>query len=180
MAMELRFLPRALRVPPRARASLDHEELRRPELAGDIEPPGYLGGHEASKPLFFFAPSGAVTPLHYDVCHNLIAQISGRKRFTLVAPRYGSFLYHPSFRSRFYWASPVDAEAPDLARYPRFARAVAQECVLEPGDMLFLPGGWRHQVRALEEGISLSLFFPHTLRQRLTGKVLGWLGRPGV
>jgi hypothetical protein len=46
--------------------------------------------------------------------------------------------------------------------------------------MLFIPGGFWHQVRALEEGISLSFFFAHGLRQRLTQQVCRWLGRPGV
>jgi hypothetical protein len=151
-----------------------------PELADDIARPPYLDRRETDAPLFFLAPAGAVTPLHYDRGDNFVAQTQGRKRFILIAPRYGSFLYHPSFRSRYYWASPVDAEAPDFSRYPRLSRVQMHECILEPGEMLFIPGGWRHQVRALEQGISLSFFFTRGLRRRLTRRVLAWMGRPGV
>jgi hypothetical protein len=154
--------------------------VQAPELAQDIEVPAYFDRRSMHEPLFFLAPAGVVTPLHYDLCHNVIAQNSGKKHFVLVSPRHGSLLYHPSLRSPYYWVSPVDAESPDLVRYPRFAGVEVLDCILEPGEMLFIPGGWWHQVRALEEGISLSFFFAHTLRQHLTRRVLGWLGRPQV
>jgi hypothetical protein len=50
-------------------------------------------------------------------------------------------IYLPGFR-----------EENDLARYPRFgeARAAAQVAELEPGDVLFYPALWWHQVEALD------------------------------
>ena len=44
----------------------------------------------------------------------------------------------------------VDPAAPDLARYPRFAQALAagEVAELEPGDALFYPALWWHQVEA--------------------------------
>lgn len=38
--------------------------------------------------------------------------------------------------------SMVDLEEPDLEWWPRFAEVRGSECVLEPGDALFLPSGW--------------------------------------
>ena len=75
----------------------------------------------------------------------------GRKRFHLVpawdAPRVNNH------DSRF---ADVDAEHPDLVRYPRFAGARVFDLVLEPGELLFVPVGWFHQVRALEPSISVT------------------------
>ena len=45
----------------------------------------------------------------------------------------------------------VDLRAPDFDRYPRFAEALgrAQVAELEPGDVLFYPALWWHNVEAL-------------------------------
>ncbi|RZA16839.1 MAG: cupin-like domain-containing protein, partial [Lysobacteraceae bacterium] len=47
----------------------------------------------------------------------------------------------------------VDFNAPDLARHPRFADAwaAARTAELEPGDAIFIPSLWWHQVEALED-----------------------------
>lgn len=97
-------------------------------------------------------PAGTLTPLHHDWMNAAIAQVRGRKRFHLIpswhAPRVGNL------ESRF---ADIDCEAPDLVRHPRFADARVYEVVLEPGELLFLPVGWWHQVRALEPCIGVTL-----------------------
>lgn len=45
--------------------------------------------------------------------------------------------------------SPLDAFDPDLKHYPKFGRAQYLETELLPGEMLIIPAGWFHQVRAL-------------------------------
>jgi peptidyl-lysine (3S)-dioxygenase / protease len=42
--------------------------------------------------------------------------------------------------------SPVDVQRPDLVRFPRFAHARAVTCTIGPGDALFLPAHWWHEV----------------------------------
>ena len=46
----------------------------------------------------------------------------------------------------------VPLRNPDLARFPRFADALAasQSADLTPGDAIFIPYGWWHHVEALE------------------------------
>jgi hypothetical protein len=53
----------------------------------------------------------------------------------------------------------VDCESPDLVRFPRFANARCQHTVLEPGEMLFIPAFYWHQVCALDTGISVNIFY---------------------
>src|SRR6266567_8303763 len=49
--------------------------------------PEYLNHSDRDRKEFlWFGPAGTVTPLHHDVMNVLIAQIYGRKRFTLIAP----------------------------------------------------------------------------------------------
>lgn len=52
--------------------------------------------------------------------------------------------------------SPIDCDAPDLSRWPRFDKVEVREVVLGPGEVLFIPVGWRHHVRALDVSITVS------------------------
>ena len=50
--------------------------------------------------------------------------------------------------------SAVNVEHPDLKKHPGFAQAKHLECVLGPGDMLFIPAKVWHHVRSLSPAIS--------------------------
>jgi hypothetical protein len=62
----------------------------------------------------------------------------------------------------------VDPERPDLGRFPALARAKAASCLLEPGDLLFLPPYHWHHVRSLDVSISVSFWSPPWLDHFLT------------
>jgi predicted 2-oxoglutarate/Fe(II)-dependent dioxygenase YbiX len=121
-------------------------------LRHDLWPPSDIIDHDDGRPgtvKMWFGPKGTVTPLHHDEHSILFAQIFGRKRFKLIPPFDGPHLY---VRRRFY--SAIDPETVDLARYPEFSRATVLDVVAEPGDMVFLPVGWWHWVKALDVSIS--------------------------
>jgi hypothetical protein len=100
---------------------------------------------------FWFGPAGTVTPLHHDVMNVLLAQLRGRKRFTLIPPDQTHHVYN---QVGVY--SAVDVERPDHERFPAFRRATPIRFVLEPGEVLFIPVGWWHHVRALDLSMSIS------------------------
>ena len=91
--------------------------------------------------------SGITTPAHYDMAHNLYAQLRGYKRFILFGPADVFHLYtftnlHPSVRQ-----TQVDFNhASQWGRFPDFAKAQAYEVVLGPGDVLYVPPFVFHQV----------------------------------
>jgi LPS sulfotransferase NodH len=114
--------------------------------------PEYLNPAAASQQCFFwFGPAGTITPLHHDSCNILACQVTGRKHFRLVPATQWPLAYTDG---RFF--SGIDAENPDLAHKPQFRKATVLEVILEPGEALFIPVGWSHQVRTLEPSIMIS------------------------
>jgi len=132
------------------------------QLCDDFEQfPEYLDNKQVSEyGSMWFGPAGSITPLHHDVMNILFAQVFGRKRFTLISSNQVHLLYNE--KGVF---SEVDVENPELDRYPMFKEVRSLQVVLEPGEVLFLPVGWWHHVRALDISISLSFtnfVFPNT------------------
>lgn len=93
-------------------------------------------------------------PTHYDVSDNIACVIAGHRRFTLFPPEQVRNLYVGpiDFTPAGQPVSLVDPYAPDLERFPRFAEAMptARVAELEPGDALYVPSLWWHQVESLD------------------------------
>ncbi|CAJ0832115.1 10082_t:CDS:10, partial [Entrophospora sp. SA101] len=97
----------------------------------------------------WFGPKGTISPMHTDPYHNLLAQVVGKKYIRLYSPEETTNLY-PFEQDGFLGnTSQVDVEVPDLERFSRFASAKYQECILEPGELLYIPPGWWHYVKSL-------------------------------
>lgn len=96
--------------------------------------------------------NGSRVSTHYDISSNVAAVVAGQRRFAIFPPEQGPNLYVGPLDHTMAGqpASMVDLEAPDLARYPRFARALAAMTVaeLEPGDAIYVPSMWWHDVKA--------------------------------
>lgn len=122
-----------------------------------------LPGFTAANPLPFADASAepriwlgnaVTTPTHLDEWFNLGCVVHGRRRFTLFPPEQignlyvGPLDYAPTGAPM----SLVQLHAPDFARFPRFrqALAAARRAELSPGDALFIPPLWWHNVESLE------------------------------
>lgn len=123
---------------PRFRASndLDFAPLGGPEVLASV----WLGNRTRIAP-------------HYDLPDNIACVTAGRRRFTLFPPEQLPNLYIGplDFTIAGQPVSLVDLAQPDLVRFPRFAEALqhAQVAELGPGDALYIPSMWWHQVEAL-------------------------------
>ncbi|WP_252181135.1 cupin-like domain-containing protein [Azospirillum sp. B4] len=88
---------------------------------------------------------------HYDAFENLACVAAGRRRFTLYPPAAIADLYVGPIDNTLS-GQPVSLAAsdPDNPAYPRFQAIRDQALVadLMPGDALFLPKLWWHQVEA--------------------------------
>jgi hypothetical protein len=137
--------------------------------AGTQDLPPYLGNLELRElnrlchwptyfdkmgpPRFWLGPAGTVTPLHCDYDDNIFAQIWGTKRIFLSPPHHDKFLY-TSEANAILFGSPFDPEAPNFEKFPLARQATMIECIVNPGDLLYVPAGWYHQVRALTFSLS--------------------------
>jgi lysine-specific demethylase 8 len=76
-------------------------------------------------------------------------------------------LFHPSCTPALYPykdglttnSSQVDVDAPDHTRFPLFGTAQYVDCILEAGQMLYIPPGWWHYVRSLSVSFSVSFWW---------------------
>ena len=49
---------------------------------------------------------------------------------------------------RVVFASSVNVSHPDLQRHPRLRQASPRRCTLRPGETLYLPAYWHHEVHS--------------------------------
>ena len=127
-----------------------------PALDRELATPAHAGRLALRRNLWF-AAKGTVSQLHFDLPHNLVAQLHGRKKFYVF--HSSDPVYPHAWRSSTPHLSRVDPEAPDLARFPRLASARPLETELEPGDVLFLPQRFWHHARALTTSVSVNFWW---------------------
>lgn len=126
-----------------------------PELRQHFEDPPYFTDRKIRRRKLWVSGAGLTVPLHYDPVEQLHWLARGKKTFVCFRP--GLRDYYPfGMFSKGPFMSQVDAEAPDLEAFPRFARTTAVEIVLEAGDVMYVPPFWWHQVRS-EDPLNVSI-----------------------
>jgi hypothetical protein len=100
----------------------------------------------------FVGGPGTCVDLHKDYwnTHTLILQLEGRKHAMIFSP-------HERARLKNAADEPIDPRHVDAAAYPDFEGAVVYEGTLEPGETLFMPPNWYHDVLGLTPSLSLGL-----------------------
>lgn len=127
-----------------------------PQLKSDVDF-SILTSHKVKSTVAgWIGPAGTVTGYHVDWGDNLLAQICGRKEVRLVSPAESHLMYPSRRFDQGTTSSEVDADQYDADRFPLFRKARQRRIVLHPGDMLFIPRGWWHYVRSLDQSISVS------------------------
>ncbi|MEM7305496.1 MAG: cupin-like domain-containing protein [Planctomycetota bacterium] len=141
---------------------------QRPDLADYYSVPEHFGPdwfYSGSWPFkldpkpwaLLVGPKGAFTKLHHDLwaTHSWNAQIVGRKRWIFVAPDHIDDIYLETRQSGGYVAG-TDVERPDLERFPRLAHVPYTTAVVNPGEMIWFPSMWFHEVESLDDSVSIT------------------------
>jgi lysine-specific demethylase 8 len=123
---------------------------------GDVRMPSYCVGKPRLRSRLWVSAGDTVSPLHRDFPDNVFAQVVGRKQFILLPPGDKRRVYPYPMRSKLPQVAAVDPEHPDYDRYPRFRRARPIRVDLGPGDLLYVPGRWWHQVRTVSASVSIN------------------------
>ena len=152
-------------------AYLEYSSLRQyfPELEQDLEEFQFIPGFLKLDQLNIWLSNGnTLGKLHFDPYDNFLCQLSGKKELTLFEPHNNYNLYEAHIQeavlgydaandklsrrslldSTSMVMSPIDIKKPDFARFSNFTRASPLKCVLEEGDVLFMPSFWWHEVQS--------------------------------
>jgi hypothetical protein len=125
------------------------------EMLEFFEPPFFAKESFAQAQLWMgCAPDTISTLLHRDSGDAFLGQIIGRKRLILFAPDETKFLYtYKSYnRDQPCW---YNAWERDFETYPLARNATPLEFTLHPGELLVIPRGWFHTVKALDVTMSV-------------------------
>ncbi|KAI2607417.1 Clavaminate synthase-like protein [Hypoxylon fragiforme] len=134
---------------------------------------------ELEEPLLnaWFGPPGTITPLHTDPYHNILTQVVGRKYVRLYSPlvtqrmqargkENGVEMGNTSLMDvgvvegwDAIYGDEDDEDQPSKGDIAAFSEIPFLDCILEPGDALYIPIGWWHYVRGLSVSFSVSFWW---------------------
>ncbi|XP_071941241.1 tRNA wybutosine-synthesizing protein 5-like isoform X2 [Antedon mediterranea] len=124
-----------------------------PVLSNDLEIPKFFDTDRFFSSVLRVGSAGVQLWTHYDVMDNILIQVNGRKKVVLFSPKDALNLYLVGDKSEV-----IDIENADYSKYPLFKNVTWYECILEPGDVLFIPA-WTSEL--------LSIFFGNTWNRLL-------------
>jgi hypothetical protein len=116
----------------------------------------------------FFTSRDSSSSLHRDMLDGLLTCLLGPRELQLFGPEQRELVYCYRNAANGYQGCHVDGFKPDLARFPRFADAQPIAVTISPGDLLFLPMGWFHQVRSVDDSIAVKFNLRRDWLEKLT------------
>ncbi|CAD7698797.1 unnamed protein product [Ostreobium quekettii] len=147
-----RYYLRSIGANPRKEPSSIEKSF--PDLARSLNLPQLFPADSEFSSVLRITSPGVRLWTHFDVMDNFLVQIRGTKRVQLWSPDDEENLYVQGSSSEV-----MDVDDPDLARYPLFAKACRWKCELQPGDVLFIPALWFHNVYTEEFSVSANVFW---------------------
>ncbi len=107
----------------------------------------------------WIGPPYVIAHCHYDGYHNFYAQLYGRKRFTLFSPTNWPGLYPFPFLHPSHAQAQVNASnQEDVENFRSIREVEAVEVILEPGELLYIPPLWFHEVESQSISISVNVW----------------------
>lgn len=101
----------------------------------------------------WISPKGSASPLHYDLPHNIFAQILGEKIFLITPPLSRQRMQAYPLSSQASHISRIEPDPDMRANLPWENFFYAH---LFPGDILVLPSCWWHYVYSVTNSVSVN------------------------
>lgn len=148
------------------------------EITQEAAPPAFLEGKKTYPVIFMGIDT--YSHAHYHPVRNeaILMQMMGRKKLILISAKdYQCWYPNPQFSWNMNWSSiPMDVDPSKTfndsagyqawiqrenkhGKYLKASSVKTLECVLEAGEILFIPQGWFHLVYGIGENISVTHFF---------------------
>ncbi|KAJ7168183.1 hypothetical protein C8R43DRAFT_141245 [Mycena crocata] len=138
-----------------------------PALRADIEVPDYVYAALPRPPgceeppandeqlviNAWLGPKNTVSPAHTDPYFNMYVQVAGRKTVWMAPPESSDGMYATGN------TAGVDVFSPDQRDRPKFLGVRGMTGSLGPGDLLYMPAGWWHAMRAECRSFSVSMWW---------------------
>lgn len=137
-----------------------------PHLQADVRPNDIFPPDTLRSCNTWIGPANARTGLHYDLLDNLAVQLLGYKRFYLVRPGVVERLGAVSHKYD-QWARLATASVEALRQQHLNSGDFSGDfwvVDLHPGDVLFVPARWWHEVVNISHSMLLSGFFANKHR----------------
>ncbi|KAL0278797.1 UNVERIFIED_CONTAM: hypothetical protein PYX00_000502 [Menopon gallinae] len=125
-----------------------------PELAHDLKFPKVFDEAAFFSAILRISSAGIQIWTHYDIMDNILIQIRGKKKIILWPPSEVEYLYLMGDKSKV-----IDVERGHPEKYPKFIKAARYQCLLEEGDIIFIPALWFHNITALEMSVGVNIFW---------------------
>ena len=110
-----------------------------------------LEADSAFSTYFWMGPKGTFTPLHHDLTNNMLVQVYGSKKVTLIPAWQVPWIYND-----LHVYSEVAFPKYDLKTHPLMQHITPVEVTIDAGNALFIPIAWWHCVDGLDKSISIS------------------------
>ncbi|WP_417905497.1 cupin-like domain-containing protein [Candidatus Tisiphia endosymbiont of Micropterix aruncella] len=111
---------------------------------------------------FWFGDGGNVTSIHFDAADNFVISILGEKTFYLYHPSETYLLYPHNLitEGRFNFSQVPSRFLFDIKHYPLFTQAQCYKVTIKPGNILYIPSGWWHEVHTHNQrAVTVTYFF---------------------
>jgi tRNA wybutosine-synthesizing protein 5 len=130
-----------------------------PMLMDDLEIPAFIRDEDIlDKVNLWMGGAGCDSGLHYDNSHNFFYQVCGRKKMVLFSPDDTPLLYPSQLPGKWHM-SEVELHDTDVNKFPLFLQAQPYHCIVEPGDIIYIPTGWWHDVLSLDMSVSVNFWW---------------------
>ncbi|KAK6187487.1 hypothetical protein SNE40_005500 [Patella caerulea] len=111
--------------------------------------------------LMWFSSGGTNSVVHHDGFDNINCVYRGSKDFIIVDPvKYKDMV--PIDRPEGAYSS-IDVDKMDYTKYPTLAKIEYIHAHMEPGDCLYIPYKWIHQVRSYNSNLAVNIWWDHYL-----------------